>query len=127
MQMAGSWKKSWDVRSYPDAIARMIKLMPRVYEDASAAGIIGWVGRTYSHQRKDYKSKPPRLSMDKGSRIIFQHDALTPLTYTVEIKDLDGECRVEVEVKFSGSGRDKGNGEQAVLIFYCLTKALEPD
>jgi hypothetical protein len=124
--MSASWKKSWTVRSYLDAVLKMVKLMPRVYEDGTRLGIIGWVGRTYSHQRKDVKSKPPKLSVDKGNRLIFQHDLITPFTYTVEVSEEEDEVRVTVEVKTAGTHRDTTAGEQAVTLFYVLTKALEP-
>ena len=125
--MAASWKKSWTVRSYLDAVLKMVKQMPRVYEDGTHSGIIGWMGRTYSHQRKDVKSKPPKLSVDKGNRLVFQHDLITPFTYTVEVGEEEDVVRVTVEVKVSGAGRDTSAGEQAIILFYALTKALEPD
>jgi len=125
--LAGSWKKSWVVRSYPDAVIRMIKFMPRVYVDGSGAGVLGWVGRTFSHQRRDFKPKPPELTVDKGNRLIFQHPLLTPFTYTVEVQAEDENTRVEVQVKVSGTTRDTSAGEQVVALFFALTKALEPD
>jgi hypothetical protein len=125
--MAGSWKKSWFVHSYPDAVIRMIKLMPRVYEDGAMAGIVGWMGRTYSHQRKDFRPKSPKLSVDKGERLVFQHDHITPITYTVQVEEQDGRTLVEIEVKTSGSSRDTTPGEQVVTLLFALTKALEPN
>ncbi len=124
--MAGSWKKSWMVRSYPDAVAQVLKRMPSVYEDGCRDGVIGWVGRTFTHQRKDFKPKPPRLSVDKGTRMVFQHDLVNPVTYTVDLEQEDDQTRIKVEVKASGSGREGGAGEVVVAIFYTLTKALEP-
>ncbi len=124
--MKGSWKKSWFVHSYPDAVIRMIKLMPRVYEDGALAGIVGWMGRTYSHQRKDFHPKSPQLSVDKGERLVFQHDQIIPYTYTVQMKEQEGGTQVEVEIKTSGSSRDTTPGEQVMTLLFALTKALEP-
>jgi len=124
--MIGAWKKSWKVRSYPDAVIKVLKLMPQVYADGAAAGVVGWIGRTYAHQRKDFRSKPPKLSVDKGNRLVFQHDLVNPITYTVEVGQEESQTRVQVEVKASGRGKDSDAGEQVVIIFYTLTKALEP-
>jgi hypothetical protein len=121
-----AWKKSWKVRSYPDAVIKVIKLMPQVYADGAQDGVVGWMGRTYAHQRKDFKPKPPKLSVDKGNRLVFQHDLVSPITYTVEVAKEDNQTRIEVEVKASGGGKDGSAGEQVVVIFYTLTKALEP-
>ena len=124
--MIGAWKKTWKVRSYPDAVIKVLKLMPQVYADGAEAGVVGWMGRTYAHQRKDFRPKPPKLSVDKGSRLVFQHDLVSPITYTLEVSQEDNQTRIQVEVKASGGGKDSGAGEQVVVIFYTLTKALEP-
>ena len=124
--MLGAWKKTWKVRSYPDAVIKVLKLMPQVYADGAQDGVVGWMGRTYAHQRKDFKPKPPKLSVDKGNRLVFQHDLLSPITYTVEVAEENNQTRIQVEVKASGGGKDGGAGEQVVVIFYTLTKALEP-
>jgi hypothetical protein len=124
--MIGAWKKTWKVRSYPDAVIKVLKLMPQVYTDGASDGVVGWMGRTYAHQRKDFKPKPPKLSVDKGNRLVFQHDLVSPITYTVEVLEEDGQSRIQVEVKTSAGGKDSSAGEQVVVIFYALTKALEP-
>lgn len=124
--MLGTWKKTWTVRSYPDAVIRVLKLMPQVYADGAQAGVVGWMGRTYAHQRKDFRPKPPKISVDKGNRLVFQHDLLNPITYTVEVAGEDNQTRIQVEVKASGGGKDSNAGEQVVVILYTLTKALEP-
>lgn len=124
--MIGAWKKTWKVRSYPDAVIKALKLMPQVYADGTQDGVVGWMGRTYAHQRKDFKPKPPKLSVDKGNRLVFQHDLVSPMTYTVEVSEEDNQTRIKVEVKASGGGKDSSVGEQVVVIFYALTKALEP-
>ena len=124
--MLGAWKKTWKVRSYPDAVIKVLKLMPQVYADGAQDGVLGWMGRTYAHQRKDFRPKPPKLRVDKGKRLVFQHDLLNPITYTVEVAEENNQTRIQVEVKASGGGKDSGAGEQVVVIFYTLTKALEP-
>ncbi len=125
--MLGAWKKAWKVRSYPDAVIRILKLMPQVYADGAQAGVVGWMGRTYTHQRKDFRSKPPKLSVDKGNRLVFQHDLVSPITYTVEVTETeDHQTQIQVEVKASGGAKDSSAGEQVVVILFALTKALEP-
>jgi hypothetical protein len=125
--MAGSWKKTWQVRSYPDAVRRIIKAVPRLYEDGSRDGIIGWVGRTYSHQRRDVKPKVPKLTVEKENRLVFQHDLLTPFTYTIELTDGgDGTTTIKVEVRSSATAKDTTAADQVVALCYALTKALEP-
>jgi hypothetical protein len=124
--MIGAWKKTWTVRSYPDAVIKVIKRMPQVYADGAQAGVVGWMGRTYAHQRKDFRPKPPKLSVDKGNRLVFQHDLVSPITYTVQVDQEDNQTRIQVEVKASSGGKDSSAGEQVVVIFYTLTKALEP-
>lgn len=124
--MIGAWKKTWTVRSYPDAVITVLKRMPQVYSDGAEAGVVGWMGRTYTHQRKDFRPKPPKLTVDKGNRLVFQHDLVSPITYTLEVSPEDNQTRIQVEVKASGGGKDSSAGEQVVIIFYALTKALEP-
>lgn len=125
--MLTSWKKAWRLRSYPDAVLRMLKAIPRVYTDGHADGIIGWVGRTYSHQRRDVKPKLPQLTVERESRLVFQHDLLTPFTYTIEVSENeDGTTSVRVEVRSSAMAKDTSPADQFVSLCYALTKALEP-
>jgi len=125
--MIGTWKKTWTVRSSPDAVIKVLKRMPQVYADGADNGVVGWMGRTYTHQRKDFRPKPPKLSVDKGSRLVFQHDLVSPITYTAEVSQADKLTRIQMEVKASGGSKDSGAGEQVVIICYALTKALEPN
>jgi len=124
--MVGCLKHSWSGRAYPGAVAQVLKRMPSVYEGGCRDGIIGWVGRTYTHQRKDFKPKPPRLAVDKETRMVFQHDLVNPITYTDDLEQEDNQTRIKVEVKASGTAREGDAGEVVVAIFYTLTKALEP-
>lgn len=125
--MAGSWKKTWRVRSYPDAVRQILRAVPRLYEDGSRDGIIGWVGRTYSHQRRDVKPKAPKLTVEKESRLVFQHDLVTPFTYTIDLAEGDdGTTEIKVEVRSSAMAKDTTAADQVVALCYTLTKALEP-
>lgn len=124
--MASSWKKSWRVRSYPEAVARMVKRLPDIYQGAASGGLIARMGPTYAHQRKDFRPSAPRLSLEQEGRLVFQHEQLVPFTYTVELTAVDGEVEVTVEVKASGVARDTQLAEQVVVLLYALTRALEP-
>lgn len=125
--MAGTWKKTWQVRSYPDAVARVLRTMPRLYADGSRDGIIGWVGRTYSHQRRDVKPKVPKLTVERDNRLVFQHDLLTPFTYTIDLDETDdGNTGIKIEVRSSATAKDTTAADQVVALCYALTKALEP-
>lgn len=125
--MAGSWKKTWSVRSYPDAVKRILMALPRVYEDGSREGILGWVGSTYSRQRRNVKPKIPRLTVEKDTRLVFQHDLLSPFTYSIDIEeDEDGLTRVQIEVRASRAVKETLPADQVVTLCYALSKALEP-
>jgi len=124
--MQVGFKKTWVVRSYPDAVLRLVKLMPRIYDSAFEDGVVGWVGRTFSHQRKDFRPKPPRLTLEKEQHLVFQHDLVTPFTYTVDLQAEGSGTRVTFEVKTLGTSKDLSSAEQALIVVYALTKALEP-
>ncbi len=124
--MPSSWKKTWWVRSYPDAVLRMIKSMPRVYADGCSDGVIGWMGRTFAHQRRDVKPKLPRLTVEREGRLVFQHDLLTPFTYTFELAEDEDGTSIRVEVRTSSTAKDTSSADQIICLCYALTKALEP-
>jgi hypothetical protein len=124
--MASSWKKSWRVRSYPEAVASMVRRLPEVFQGAAGSGLIARMGPTYSHQRKDFRLPSPRLSLEQNYRFVFQHEQIVPFTYTVELTPRDQETEVSVEVKASGVARDTQLAEQVLVLLYALTRALEP-
>ncbi len=124
--MTNSWKKTWTVRSFPEAVARMVRRLPEAFAAACRVGMVARLGPTYAHQRKDFRPSPPRLSLDTECRLVFQHEQIVPFTYTVEIAAQGQETLVEVEAKASGSARDTALAEQVLLIIFALTKALEP-
>ncbi|RLB59153.1 MAG: hypothetical protein DRI34_02800 [Deltaproteobacteria bacterium] len=125
--MSGSWKKTWTVRSHPGTVIGAIRMLPRVYADGLAAGILGRMGRTYAHQRKDIRPKSPRLILEKGWRLIFQHDLISPFTYAVELFEELDKTRVQLEVKSSGSSRDASSAEQVAVLLFALSRAVEAE
>jgi len=121
-----SFKKSWWVRSYPEAVAKVMKAMPRIYTQGCEDGVLAWVGRTFAHQRKDFRPKPPALKVEKPERLVFQHDLVNPATYTIDIAAENQGTRVTVEVRLAGIVKE--NPADAVLpLLYALTRALEPE
>ena len=65
--------------------------------------------------------------MEKETRLVFQHELLTPFTYTVELTDNgDGTTGIKVEVRSSATAKDTTAADQVVALCYALTKALEP-
>jgi hypothetical protein len=124
--MAGSWKKVWEVRSYPEAVQRMLRTLPAVFDGAGERGMLGWVGRTFSHQRKDMRPKAPRLTAERPERLVFQHDLVTPFTYTVELAAVEDRTRVTLEVRTTELVKDTTPADQVTLLCYALSRALEP-
>ncbi len=124
--MPAGWKKTWSVRSYPDAVRSILKRLPQVYGDGTRDAVIGWVGRTFAHQRRDVKPKVPQLTVDREERLVFQHDLVTPFTYTVTLQQEDFGTTVRIEVRPSAMAKDTGPADQVVALAYALTKALEP-
>jgi hypothetical protein len=125
--MAATWKKSWIVRAYPRAVVKFLKRMPEVYEDGARDAILGWSGRSFTPQRKDFLPKPPKLTLEKDNRLVFRHDLPSPITYTVEYSPEEKqETHIQVEVRVSGSGKESASAEQVVTLLFTLTKALEP-
>jgi len=124
--MTGGYKKSWSVRSYPEAVVRMLKQITRVFDEGYDQGIVGWMGRTYSHQRKDFRPKPPRLTVERENHLVFQQDLVTPFTFTVDVAPEGPGTRVIVEVKASGMVKDAPAADAVVPLLFALTKALEP-
>jgi len=125
--MAGTWKKHWRIRSYPEAVLRILKSAPFIYSDGVSDGVIGWMGRTFSHQRRDFKPKSPKLTLEKPNRLVFQHEGLSPFTYTVEATDgPEDTTEIRMEVRTSANVKDTTPADQFVSLCYALTKALEP-
>lgn len=124
--MPGSWKKRWTVEARPELVREALRDVPRVYAQGAVDGVVGWMGRTYAHQRRDFKPKTPTLTADKDDRMVFQHDLLSPMTYTVHYAPEGQGTRVEVEVRMAGSGKESGVGEQLVVMIYAMTRLLEP-
>ena len=85
------------------------------------------MGRTYAHQRKDIRPKSPRLILEKGWRLIFQHDLISPFTYAVELFEELDKTRVQLEVKSSGSSRDASSAEQVAVLLFALSRAVEAE
>ncbi len=85
------------------------------------------MGRTFSHQRRDFKPKSPKLTLKKTNRLVFQHEGLSPFTYTIELKDnQDDTTEIKMEIRTSANVKDTSPADQFVSLCYALTKALEP-
>lgn len=108
----------------PD-VRSALKTMPRLYTLAIGDGLVGRLGRTFGHQRRDYKPKPPKLIMDRDDQLVFQHELLTTYTYKVQIEEEAGESHVILEVKTSSMAKESQSADEVTLLFYALTKALE--
>ncbi len=124
--MSGTWKKVWEVRSYPEGVQRMLCQLPAVYDAAAEKGLLGWMGRTFAHQRKDVRPKGPRLMAQRPDRLVFQHDLVTPFTYTVDLQAVEDRTRVTLEVRTTELVKDTSPADQVTLLAFALSKALEP-
>ena len=119
------WKKKWNIRAAVEDVQSILKAMPRIYVEASADGLTERMGRTFGHQRRDFKPKVPKWAVDKPGELVFQHDLVSPLTYKLLLTDDSGDTEVSFEVKTSATAKDSGPAEQICLILYSLSKSLE--
>lgn len=120
-----AWKKKWLIRAPMEDVQSMLKAMPRIYLEASADGLTARMGRTFGHQRRDFKPKAPRLAVERPGELFFQHELVSPLTYKILLEDERGDTAITFEVKTSATAKESGPAEQICLILYCLGKALE--
>ena len=119
------WKKQWSVTASVDEVQSMLKAMPRIYLEAASDGLMARMGSTFGHQRRDFKPKAPKLSLDKPGELVFQHDLIKPMTYKLSMKDNVGYTDLLLEIKTSSMAKDTSPADHISFIFYTLSKSLE--